>query len=106
TLTPLSSLAAGTTYTATVSGAKDTAGNLMSGPFSWMFTTSATYGPGPFTIWSGAAAPQVADAADGSSVELGVRFTPSVGGTITGLRFYKGALNTGAHVADLWTASG
>ena len=90
TLTPLSSLVAGTTYTATVSGATDTSGDSMAGPVSWTFTTSATYGPGPFSIWSAAAAPQTADATDGSSVELGVRFTPSISGTITGLRFYKG----------------
>src|SRR5690349_22134769 len=50
--------------------------------------------------------PQTADVGDGSSVELGVRFTPSVGGTITGLRFYKGPLNTGTHVADLWSSTG
>src|SRR5262249_19210600 len=41
-----------------------------------------------------------------NSVELGVRFTPAVSGTITGVRFYKGALNTGAHVADLWSSTG
>src|SRR6185312_5444037 len=59
-----------------------------------------------YSLWSNNPMPQTADASDGGSVELGVRFTPAVGGTITGLRFYKGALNTGAHVADLWTASG
>jgi hypothetical protein len=106
TLTPLSSLTAGTTYTATVSGAQDTSGDSMSGPFNWTFTTSATYGPGPFSIWSAAATPQTADVNDGSAVELGVQFTPAISGTITGLRFYKGALNTGTHVADLWSSSG
>ena len=39
TLTPSAALAYNTTYTATVSGAKDTAGDPMSGPFSWSFTT-------------------------------------------------------------------
>ena len=39
TLTPTAALAYNTTYTATVSGAKDTAGDPMSGPFSWSFTT-------------------------------------------------------------------
>jgi VCBS repeat-containing protein len=106
TLTPLSGLAAGTTYTATVAGATDTSGDVMSGPFSWTFTTSATYGPGPFSIWSPPATPQAADANDGNAVELGVRFTPSISGTITALRFYKGSLNTGAHVADLWSSTG
>src|SRR5262249_35009506 len=93
TLTPPSTPAAGTTSPATVGGATDASGDAMSGPVSWTFTTSATYGPGPFTIWSAAAAPQTADAADGNSVELGVRFTPAVGGTISGVRFYKVPLN-------------
>jgi Bacterial Ig-like domain len=41
TLTPFAALAESTTYTATVSGAKDTAGDSMSGPVSWSFTTDA-----------------------------------------------------------------
>ena len=39
TLTPTSSLSYSTKYTATVSGAKDSAGDPMSAPFSWSFTT-------------------------------------------------------------------
>ncbi|MCA1466256.1 DUF4082 domain-containing protein, partial [Bradyrhizobium sp. NBAIM18] len=41
-----------------------------------------------------------------SPVEVGVKFTASVNGTITGLRFYKGSLNTGPHIADLWSSTG
>ncbi|MGY4326405.1 hypothetical protein ACVWWG_000819 [Bradyrhizobium sp. LB7.2] len=51
-------------------------------------------------------APGVANSGDTSPVEVGVKFTASVNGTITGLRFYKGSLNTGAHVADLWSSTG
>ncbi|MET4290655.1 VCBS repeat-containing protein [Bradyrhizobium sp. LB8.2] len=50
--------------------------------------------------------PSVTNSGDTSSVEVGVKFSASVDGTITGLRFYKGSLNTGAHVAHLWTATG
>ena len=39
TLTPSAALAYNTTYTATVSGAENSAGDPMSGPFSWSFTT-------------------------------------------------------------------
>jgi hypothetical protein len=39
-------------------------------------------------------------------VEVGVRFRSSVAGYVTGLRFYKGAGNTGTHVAHLWRADG
>jgi hypothetical protein len=43
---------------------------------------------------------------DPNSVELGVKFTPDADGNITGIRFYKGAANTGPHVADLWSSTG
>jgi hypothetical protein len=52
------------------------------------------------------ATPSIIDAEDGSSVELGVKLTSSVNGTITGIRFYKSAANTGTHVGSLWSASG
>ena len=39
TFTPTAALAYGTTYTATVSGAKDTDGDPMSGSTTWSFTT-------------------------------------------------------------------
>ena len=35
-----------------------------------------------------------------------MRFTSDIDGTITALRFYKGAANTGTHVGHLWTANG
>jgi hypothetical protein len=45
TLTPSSSLAATTTYTASVSGAKDNAGNPMPAPVTWTFTTASASPP-------------------------------------------------------------
>lgn len=41
-----------------------------------------------------------------SSIELGVRFSSDVPGTVTGVRFYKGAGNTGTHYGSLWSTSG
>ena len=35
-----------------------------------------------------------------------MKFTADVNGSITGIRFYKGAGNTGTHIGNLWTASG
>jgi hypothetical protein len=35
-----------------------------------------------------------------------VKFSSNVNGTITGLRFYKAAGNTGTHVGNLWTSDG
>jgi hypothetical protein len=39
---------------------------------------------------------------DPNPVELGVKFKSSQDGTITAIRFYKGAQNTGTHTAHLW----
>ena len=52
------------------------------------------------------ATPSVVNSGDTSSVEVGVKFSASVSGTITGLRFYKGSSNTGTHVAHLWSSTG
>ncbi|NPD03676.1 DUF4082 domain-containing protein [Nocardioides sp. zg-1308] len=54
----------------------------------------------------GAEAPKVAAADDSSGVELGVRFVALADGFVTGVRFYKGAGNTGTHVGSLWSSSG
>lgn len=62
--------------------------------------------PCPCSIWSLADTPAIASEADTSAVELGVRFNSTVVGFITGIRFYKGSLNTGTHVATLWQSDG
>jgi hypothetical protein len=105
TFTPDSPLVAGTTYTATVSGAQNSSGTPMSGSKSWSFTTSSG-SQCPCSIWPGTAQPSVASASDPSPVNVGVKFTADTSGSITGIRFYKGAGNTGTHVGSLWTASG
>jgi hypothetical protein len=51
-------------------------------------------------------APAIVDAADPGSVELGVKFKSDVAGTVTGVRFYKAAANTGTHIGGLWTSTG
>ncbi|HEY5842055.1 MAG TPA: DUF4082 domain-containing protein, partial [Mycobacterium sp.] len=43
---------------------------------------------------------------DTSAVTLGTKFTVSADGFITGIRFYKGAGNTGTHVGKLYSSSG
>src|SRR5207248_2740614 len=100
TLTPNTALSPGITYTATVSGATDLSGNVMTAPVSWSFTTAfAVTGD---TIWAATATPAVASANDPSPVALGVKLRSDVAGTVTGLRFYKGSTNTGAHAGHLW----
>ena len=39
-------------------------------------------------------------------VEVGVKFRSDVAGSVTGVRFYKSELNTGAHTGSLWSSSG
>ena len=52
------------------------------------------------------AAPTVLDSGDPNSVELGVKFTSSVSGSVTGIRFYKATTNTGTHIGSLWSSTG
>jgi hypothetical protein len=107
TFTPSAALAASTTYTATVSGARDAAGNTMTST-SWTFTTaSAPTGPNcPCSVWPASATPGTASDSETAAVELGMKFRSDVAGTITGVRFYKGTANTGTHLGRLWSSSG
>jgi hypothetical protein len=50
--------------------------------------------------------PTWVDNPDSQGVELGLRFQATSTGYVTGIRFYKDVANTGAHVVNLWTASG
>src|SRR5439155_9253308 len=58
------------------------------------------------SIWGSSGTPQVVNDNDGSAIEVGVKFRASQAGTVTGIRFYKGNLNTGTHVGSLWTSTG
>ena len=61
----------------------------------------------PARIWDDTADPGHRDATPtAAAVELGVKFRADVAGYITGVRFYKGAGNTGTHVGNLWTSAG
>ena len=110
TFTPSAALAASTQYSVVVSGVKDLAGNAMAS-YSWSFTTAAgSASPcpsgSPCTVF-GSAVPVNGMDPDSSSVELGVRFSSSVSGFVTGVRFYKGgAANGGTHTGSLWSSAG
>jgi hypothetical protein len=99
--TPSGALALGATYTATLNGAADPAGNVMP-TLTWSFST-----PGcPCGLFASDATPSTATVGAGGAYELGVRFRSSVDGYVTGVRFYKGSANTGTHQGRLWSASG
>ncbi len=85
--------------------------------YTFTVTASNTNGPGTASSASGAVTPEdtifdfggtpaTVDSGDSHSIELGVEFTPSTSGTITGVRFYKAATNTGTHTGSLWSAGG
>jgi hypothetical protein len=107
TLDPTGLLSPLTAYTAIVkggsSGVLDFAGNSMSSDVTWSFTTSQFQN---YTIWNGGGTPQYDAVSDGVAIEVGVKFRVDTTGYITGLRFYKGQLNTGTHVGNLWDRSG
>jgi hypothetical protein len=107
TLAPSLALANSATYTIVVvggaSGVKDLAGNALAANATSSFTTAA---PSSYSVWSATALPVVADNGDTTAVEVGMKFRSDVDGFITGIRFYKSALNTGTHVGHLWSSTG
>jgi hypothetical protein len=109
TIKPTSPLAVSTVYTVTVRGGaadprvKDVAGNALAANSSWSFTTLPW---DAVSIWPSTAVPGVPSDPETTSVELGLKFRSDVPGFITGVRFYKGATNTGVHTGSLWSASG
>ena len=58
------------------------------------------------TIWPSTTVPSLVDGGPDSAVELGVKFRSDMAGTITGIRFYKAAANTGTHIGNLWSGTG
>ena len=117
TVTPFAGAAAGSAVTVAGTTASATLTGLTNGT-AYTFSVKATNGNGtgaasvqsapitPEDTIFDFATPPVVDSGDGSSVTLGVKFTPSVNGTITGVRFYKSATNSGTHVGTLWSGSG
>ncbi len=105
TLTPNAALTAGKVYTASVR-ASDTKGNAMASPVTWSFTTVTLPGQTPATIWDSSVVPATPAANDNGPIEVGVKFRAASTGHVTGVRFYKGAGNTGTHVGTLWKADG
>jgi YVTN family beta-propeller protein len=67
--------------------------------------SAASSGP-ELTIWPSGTVPATVSAADANAVNLGVKFRSDQAGFITGIRFYKGAANTGTHVGSLWSEAG
>ena len=71
----------------------------------WVDATFTTKLPPAQTLFA-TGVPATQSGTDTRSVEIGTRFTTSSAGSVTAVRFFKGAANTGTHVGRLWTNSG
>src|SRR5919199_544463 len=81
--------------------AVDDSGNLQTpGPGTSVGVTC------PCSLWGPNVTPIAGDSTDPTPVEVGVKFTSDTFGTISGVRFYKAATDTGTHIGSLWTAGG
>lgn len=101
-------LAAGATYTVTPT-ATDLKGVGLEDDAAWTFTTRGADLPAgtcPCSLFPDSTVPTIATADDTDAVSVGVRFTTSLAGRITALRYFKGAGNTGTHVGTLWSSTG
>ncbi|MEK0156356.1 DUF4082 domain-containing protein [Arthrobacter oryzae] len=108
TFTPGAALALATTYTVTLSGTATSGGTLTAGG-TWSFTTVVSPpSPGscPCSFYDDSVLPGIQEIRDGVPLTLGIRFSSTADGTVTGIRFYKSAGNTGTHTGTLFTASG
>ena len=57
-------------------------------------------------LFTAAATPPIVPDQDPGSIELGMKFTASVAGTVTGVRYYKNDINIGTHTGSLWSSTG
>ncbi|MGO4706807.1 DUF4082 domain-containing protein [Microvirga sp. 2MCAF38] len=67
---------------------------------------SLTVIPASVSLFSSSATPATPSVSDAAPVELGMKFQASVAGTVTGVKFYKSAQNTGTHTGSLWSSTG
>jgi hypothetical protein len=71
-----------------------------------LFFSYKVFAAEPVSLFSPSATPAVASENDPNQVELGVKFTSSVAGSVIGIRYYKSANDRGTHTAHLWNSSG
>jgi hypothetical protein len=83
-------------------GISDNRGGTANGAVSLTVTAPAA----GTSLFSASDTPIVLSDSDTGQVNLGVRFVSSLSGTISGIKYYKGANDTGTHTGSLWSSSG
>ncbi|WP_456638994.1 DUF4082 domain-containing protein [Bradyrhizobium sp. USDA 10063] len=68
--------------------------------------TVAPPGAAPVSLFSASSTPELTNLNEGSQLEVGMKFSSSVAGQITALRFYRSPSDTGINTLDLWTSTG
>ena len=58
------------------------------------------------SLFPSTVSPSTPTDSDRDAVQLGLRFSADVDGAVSGVKFYKGAQNTGTHTATLWASDG
>ncbi|HVT60333.1 MAG TPA: DUF4082 domain-containing protein [Thermoanaerobaculia bacterium] len=79
---------------------------IVKGANFWVDPVFIPTAPLRFSLWSDETPAATPPHTDPAEVEVGVKFEAEVDGYVAGIRFYKHALNSGAHTGSLWTADG
>jgi len=61
---------------------------------------------GPVGVISDTATPEVLAVSDNSPIEVGLKFSPTTSGTLSGVQFYQNAANSGVTSASVWSSTG
>lgn len=69
-------------------------------------TVNLNVSPPTVSLFSTSSIPISLSDPDNVQVNLGIRFVASSDGTITGIKYYKGANDTGTHTGSLWSSTG
>src|SRR5207244_2919658 len=83
--------------------------NTYSGTNYWVDIAFSAGGspppPTPSSVWNSSTVPSIPWNND-APVTLGVKFRSDVSGSVSGIRFYKGAGNNGTHIGLLYSSTG
>ena len=65
-----------------------------------------TTAPATVSLFTASNTPALTNLNDGSPLEVGVKFSSSVAGQVTALKFYRSPNDTGPDLLDLWSSTG